>query len=333
LTAVVSEPEAGASDLARVLAPVAEDLRLVDLEIRSRLNSDVALIGTVADYIIAAGGKRLRPVVLLLIARALGYRGGAHVLLAAVIEFIHTATLLHDDVVDESDLRRGRETANARFGNAASVLVGDFLYSRSFQMMVEAGELRIMQILADATNRIAEGEVLQLMNVHDPSVDESRYMEVVGRKTAALFEAAARIAAVVARASPESEEAVARYGAGLGIAFQMIDDVLDYSGHVEDIGKRLGDDLREGKVTLPLIHAMKTATDGQRVRIESAIREGGGDFAEIARIVQANGSIAYVRRRAVVESQRASAAAGVLPPSTFRESLIDLNAFAMSRDR
>jgi len=333
LTSVLTEPPAAASSLAQILSPVAEDLRAVDVTIRSRLSSDVTLIGTVADYIIAAGGKRLRPAVLLLLTRALGYRGSTHVPLAAVVEFIHTATLLHDDVVDESELRRGRATANAHFGNAASVLVGDFLYSRSFQMMVEAGEMRVMRILADATNRIAEGEVLQLMNVHDPSVDEQRYLEVVGRKTAALFEAAARIAAVIARASAEMEEAAARYGAGLGIAFQMVDDVLDYSGQVDEIGKRLGDDLREGKVTLPLIHAMRSVDEKQRRRIEEAIREGGGDFAEIARIVQANGSIAYVRQRAADESARATAAAQSLPSSKFKNSLLDLILFAMERDR
>ena len=332
-TSVALETRADTAGLAEILAPVADDLRAVDREIRSRLVSDVALIGTVADYIIAAGGKRLRPAVLLLIARSLGYRGNTHILLAAVIEFIHTATLLHDDVVDESDLRRGRKTANASFGNAASVLVGDFLYSRSFQMMVEAGDLRIMQILADATNRIAEGEVLQLMNVHDPSVDEFRYLEVVGRKTATLFEAAARIAAVIAGAGPEQERAAAKYGAALGTAFQMIDDMLDYSGHVEDIGKRLGDDLREGKVTLPLIHAMATASKAQKSAMETAIRDGGGDFEEIAQIVQANGSIAYVRERALAEARSAGAAASELPPSVFKESLLDLNVFAMRRDR
>jgi len=322
-----------AHSLMQILEPVADDLRAVDAEIRERLSSDVVLIGTVADYIIAAGGKRLRPAVLLLLARALGYTGRRHIQLAAVIEFIHTATLLHDDVVDDSDLRRGRATANSRFGNPASVLVGDFLYSRAFQMMVEAGELRVLRILADATNRIAEGEVLQLMGVHDPSVDEHRYLEVVGRKTATLFEAAARIAAVTAGADSASEESAAGYGAGLGTAFQMIDDVLDYSGQVEEIGKRLGDDLREGKVTLPLIHAMHSATEQQRKKIERAIRDGGGDFAEIANIVQANGSIAYVRVRAGEESARAAAAADALPPSVYRDSLIDLNSFAMGRDR
>ena len=312
---------------------MAGDLQAVDAEVRERLSSDVLLIGTVSDYIIAAGGKRLRPAVLLLLARALGYTGRRHIQLAAVIEFIHTATLLHDDVVDESDLRRGRATANARFGNPASVLVGDFLYSRAFQIMVEGGELRVLQILADATNRIAEGEVLQLMAVHDPTVDERRYLEVVGRKTATLFEAAARIASVIAGADSASEESAAVYGAGLGTAFQMIDDVLDYSGQVEDIGKRLGDDLREGKVTLPLIHAMHSSSEQQRRRIEQAIRDGGGDFAEIANIVKANGSIAYVRSRAGDESARAAAAVCALPPSIYRESLIELNAFAMERDR
>lgn len=332
MTSVLAEA-AAARSLPQILAPVAEDLLSVDHTIRGRLASDVVLIGTIADYIIAAGGKRLRPAVLLLVARALGYRGDKHVLLAAVIEFIHTATLLHDDVVDESELRRGRATANSQFGNAASVLVGDFLYSRSFQMMVDAGEMRVMRILSDATNRIAEGEVLQLMNVHDPSVDERRYLEVVGRKTAALFEAAARIAAVIAGASADLEEAAARYGAGLGIAFQMVDDVLDYSGHVEEIGKRLGDDLREGKVTLPLIHAMRSADDRQRTRIETAIRDGGGDFAEIARIVQGNGSIAYVRGRAAAESARAVAEIRPMPPSAFKDSLLDLTFFALDRDR
>lgn len=305
----------------------------VDDVIRQRLQSRVALIDQIGHYIVSAGGKRIRPRLLLLFAQAFGFHGPERLELAAVVEFIHTATLLHDDVVDESSLRRGRATANAHFGNAASVLVGDFLYSRSFQMMVDAGEMRVMRILSDATNRIAEGEVLQLLNVHDPSVDEQRYLEVVGRKTAALFEAAARIAAVIAGVGAGLEDAAARYGAGLGIAFQMIDDMLDYSGHVEEIGKRLGDDLREGKVTLPLIHAMRGADDGQRQRIEAAIRDGGGDFAEIARIVRANGSIGYVRSRAADESARAEAAARMLPPSVYKDSLLDLISFAMDRDR
>ena len=323
----------GAPELARILAPIADDMRRVDGVIRERLRSDIALIGTIGEYIIGGGGKRLRPAVLLLIARALGYRGTAHTQLAAVIEFIHTATLLHDDVVDESDLRRGRATSNAMFGNAASVLVGDFLYSRSFQMMVDAGSMRVMRILADATNRIAEGEVLQLMNVHDPSVDEARYLMVVERKTATLFEAAARIGAVLAGADPSTEAACARYGASLGTAFQMIDDVLDYSGNADDIGKRLGDDLREGKTTLPLIHALRSSTPADRTLVERAIREGGGNFAEIAQIVRASGSLDYARGRAEEESAIAFEALEALPDSEFKQSLLELNRFAMRRDR
>ena len=319
--------------LARVLEPVAGDMRVVDGVIRERLRSDVALIGTIGDYIVGAGGKRLRPAVLLLCAHATGYRGEAHTLLAAVIEFIHTATLLHDDVVDESDLRRGRPTSNAAFGNAASVLVGDFVYSRSFQMMVDAGSMRVMRILADATNRIAEGEVLQLLNVHDPSVDEERYLRVVERKTAALFEAAARIGAVLAGSSAPVEERCARYGASLGTAFQIIDDVLDYDGAAQNIGKRLGDDLREGKATLPLIHALRSASPAQRQLVEAAIRDGSGDFEGIARIVHEHGSIEYARDCAARQAGAAREAAAGLPPSVHRDRLIDLAAFAMSRDR
>jgi octaprenyl-diphosphate synthase len=332
-------PSAGRSaaaatpDLRTLLAPIAADMQAVDAVIRERLGSDVVLIRTIADYIIGAGGKRLRPAVVLLVARALGYRGTLHVLLAAVIEFIHTATLLHDDVVDESDLRRGRATANARFGNAAAVLVGDFLYSRSFQMMVDAGNMRVMRILADATNRIAEGEVLQLMNVHDPSVTEERYFSVVERKTATLFEAGARIAAVLAEADPATEARCAQYGASLGRAFQIVDDMLDYSGHTEDIGKRLGDDLREGKVTLPLIHALRSASTEQRDLVVRAVREGHGDFDAIARIVAANGSIAYSSSLATREAAIAESALAGLPGSDFRASLLDLLAFAVGRDR
>ena len=325
--------DAPAVDLKAALQPVAGDMRDVDAVIRARLDSDVVLINTVADYIIGAGGKRLRPAVLLLVARALGYAGSAHVLLAAVIEFIHTATLLHDDVVDESDLRRGRSTANAMFGNAASVLVGDFLYSRSFQMMVDVGNLRVMRILADATNRIAEGEVLQLLNIHDPSVDEERYFGVVERNTATLFEAGTRIAAVLAGASPELEENCARYGASLGRAFQITDDVLDYSGQAEEIGKRLGDDLREGKVTLPLIHALRSAVPDQRELVARAVREGNGDFGAVARIVSDNGSLAYSRMLAQREAAEGSKAIETLPSSDCKNSLLHLLAFAVDRDR
>ncbi len=328
-----ARPAGGAPDLAALLAPVHKDMRRVDATIRARLSSDVALVSAVGEYIIAGGGKRLRPALLLLVAGALGYRGEAHTLLAAVIEFIHTATLLHDDVVDESDLRRGRPTSNAAFGNAASVLVGDFLYSRAFQMMVEAGSMRVMGILADATNRIAEGEVLQLMNVRDPGVDETRYMRVVERKTATLFEAAARIAAVIAGAAPAIEDGCARYGAALGTAFQLIDDVLDYDGDPGELGKRVGDDLREGKATLPLIHALQAADAGQRQQLEQAIRDGHGDFDQIAGIVRQHGSIEFTRQRAAQQAATAAAAAAALPPSAFRERLIELPRFAMSRDR
>ena len=333
LSIALAGPAALPSELTQILEPISQDLHHLDREICARLSSDVALINTIVNYIIAAGGKRLRPAVLLLVARACGYQGNAHVLLATVIEFIHTATLLHDDVVDESDLRRGRQTANAQFGNAASVLVGDFLYSRSFQMMVEAGNPRVLRILADATNRIAEGEVLQLLNVHDPSVDEGRYLQVVSRKTATLFEAAARIGAVISEAATPIEEAAASFGRHLGMAFQMIDDALDYSGRAEDIGKRVGDDLREGKVTLPLIHAMQTASSAQHALIEDAVRAGGGDFAGIAAIVQSKGSINYVREKAAIESRRAEQSLLQLPDSLFKDCLLDLNSFATRRDR
>jgi len=319
-------------DAARVLATVAKDMLEVDAVIRSRLDSDVSLIRTVGDYIVGAGGKRLRPAVLLLIAGALGARGPAAHRLAAVIEFIHTATLLHDDVVDESDLRRGRPTANAMFGNAASVLVGDFLYSRAFQMMVEAGSMRVMSILADATNRIAEGEVLQLLNIHDPTVDEERYLRVVERKTATLFEAAAQIGAVIAGADDATESRCLRYGASIGTAFQIVDDILDYSGHAEELGKRLGDDLREGKVTLPIIYALRGATPKQRDQIERAIRDGGGDFVQIARVVHETGALEFSRARAEEEARTARSAASALPASEFRVSLLDLIDLAICRD-
>ena len=311
---------------------IEEDMAAVDSVIRRSLDSDVVLIRTIADYIIGAGGKRLRPAVLLLVSRALGYSGAAQHELAATIEFIHTATLLHDDVVDESALRRGRPTSNAAFGNAASVLVGDFLYSRAFQMMVGVGSMRVMRILADATNRIAEGEVLQLLNVRDPSVSESRYMQVIDRKTATLFEAATRIGAVLAGADADTEARCARYGASLGKAFQIIDDVLDYSGHVDELGKQLGDDLKEGKATLPLIHALSVAPAHDRALIESAIRDGGGDFLAIARIVQDSGSLQYAQRIAETEVRQACDAVAVLPPARYQRTLLDLTSFAMQRD-
>ena len=313
-----------------MLAPVAEDMRRVDELIAARLESDVALVRKVAEYLVGAGGKRLRPALLLLACGALGYRGEARFTAAAVIEFIHTATLLHDDVVDESELRRGAPTANAAFGNAAAVLVGDFLYSRSFQMMVELDDMRVMQVLADATNVIAAGEVLQLMGSHDPQVDEARYLEVIRRKTAKLFEASARLGAVLAR-KDGLEEPLATYGRHVGTAFQLIDDVLDYSGEAATIGKSLGDDLAEGKPTLPLIHAMRTA--GPRADlIRQAIRDGGrGDFPAVLEAIRGCGSLDYARAAAQREAQAAQRALAPLPASEFKESLLKLASFSVER--
>jgi octaprenyl-diphosphate synthase len=311
--------------------------------IRERLRSEVVLVNTVADYIVGAGGKRLRPVMLLLFARALAHgrapappavAAGHHVLLASVVEFIHTATLLHDDVVDESELRRGRQTANATFGNAASVLVGDFLYSRAFQMMVEVDRMRVMQILADATNVIAEGEVLQLMNCNDPDVDESRYLQVIRYKTARLFEAAAQIGAVLCDASADLEAAATEYGRHIGTAFQLIDDVLDYSGVTSDIGKNVGDDLREGKPTLPLIHVMNHGSPKQRKLVRQAIEQGRtSHFDEILAAIAQTGALAYARGRAQAEAEMARAAVQALPASEHREALLYLTTYSIARDR
>ena len=315
-----------------LLAPVADDMRQVDALIRARLGSDVALVRQVAEYIVAGGGKRLRPALLLLAAGALGCRGPACHELAAVVEFIHTATLLHDDVVDESQLRRGRRTANAAFGNAASVLVGDFLYSRAFQMMVGLDNLRVMRVLADATNTIAEGEVLQLMNCHDPDVDEARYLDVVRRKTAKLFEAAARLGGILGGAAPALEQGLAAYGMHLGTAFQVVDDVLDYSGAAQETGKSLGDDLAEGKPTLPLIRVMQAGSPEQRALVQRAIREGGREeFALVLAAIQSTRALDYARNAARREADAASRAIEALAPSAHRESLLELAAFAVSR--
>lgn len=320
--------------LAPFLACVATDLGSVDELIRARLNSDVALVRQVADYIVGGGGKRLRPALLLLSAQAAGYRGEARLELAAVIEFIHTATLLHDDVVDESQMRRGRGTANATFGNAASVLVGDFLYSRAFQMMVSANNMRVMSVLADATNTIAEGEVLQLMNCHDASVDETRYLEVVRRKTAKLFEAAARLGGVLGGVSPQVEEALASYGMHLGTAFQLIDDVLDYSGDEATIGKSLGDDLAEGKPTLPLIRAMSVGSPQQAAVVRRAIEEGGrDDFPQVLGAINATGALDYARAVASREVEAAQNAVASLCASEARQSLLELAAFSVTRSQ
>lgn len=320
-------------NLPALIAPIAEDMKAVDAVIRQRLNSEVVLIRTIGDYIIGAGGKRMRPAMVLMVARALGYQGTDHQLLAAVVEFIHTATLLHDDVVDESDLRRGRNTANAVFGNAASVLVGDYLYSRSFEMMVEAGSMRIMQILSEATTVIAEGEVLQLLNVHDPDVSEERYLQVVRYKTAKLFEAAAQVGAVLAGATPEQEAAAAAYGRHVGTAFQLIDDVLDYSGDAAALGKNVGDDLREGKPTLPLIRVMEMGTPQQRELIRNAIESGDADFAAVATAIRDTEALAHTRRAAEAEAQKAVEALNCYPASTFQKSLLEFCSFAVHRDR
>ena len=311
---------------------LAADMKIVDAVIRQRLHSDVALIEQVAEYIIGAGGKRMRPMLVLLAAGALGYRGSDQHELAAIVEFIHTATLLHDDVVDESELRRGRETANALFGNSASVLVGDFLYSRSFQMMVGLNNMRVMQVLADTTNTIAEGEVLQLLNAHDPDTDEERYFTVIRYKTAELFQAAARLGAIVANATPQQEQAMADLGLHLGLAFQLIDDLLDYSGAIEQTGKNVGDDLAQGKVTLPLIRAMACANDSERLLIRQAIKDGGRvALPEIVRIVHATGALDYVKQRAEAEADAAKFALNAFPNSNFTECLLKLCEFAVAR--
>ncbi len=312
---------------------LASDMEAVDRVIRLRLKSEVALVGQVADYIIASGGKRLRPALLLLAAGSLGYRGPHHHELAAVIEFIHTATLLHDDVVDESELRRGRSTANFLFGNAAAVLVGDFLYSRAFQMMVSVRNMRVLQVLADATNVIAEGEVLQLMNCRNPEIDEQRYLQVIRYKTAKLFEAATRLGAILAGASPEAEEALAAYGVHLGTAFQLIDDVLDYSGDHAVIGKNVGDDLAEGKTTLPLIHAMKHGTQAEAALIRGAIEHGGlDDLPAVLQAIRASGALDYARSQARAEAATACEGLGMLPASPYREHLQALAEFAVERE-
>jgi octaprenyl-diphosphate synthase len=311
---------------------LSEDMPRVDEVIRQRLHSDVALINQVSQYIIGAGGKRMRPALVLLAAGAFGFRGDAQYELAAIVEFIHTATLLHDDVVDESELRRGRETANALFGNAASVLVGDFLYSRAFQMMVGLNNMRVMAILSDTTNRIAEGEVLQLLNSHDADTDEARYLTVIRYKTAELFQAAARLGSIIAGANPDQQQALAEFGLKLGLAFQLIDDVLDYSGDIEQTGKNVGDDLAQGKVTLPLIHAMQSANDRDRQLIRDAIKQGGrGALPEIVRLVNETGALDYVKRRAQVEADAAKAAIFAIANSNYKECLLNLCEFAVTR--
>ena len=312
--------------------PIAADMVAVDAVIQRRLASDVALINQIGHYIVSAGGKRLRPRLVLLFAGALGFRGPERHELAATVEFIHTATLLHDDVVDESALRRGRKTANAMFGNAASVLVGDFVYSRAFQMMVAVGRMRVLDVLADATNVIAEGEVLQLLNLHDPDATVESYLRVIRYKTAKLFEASARLGAVLADAPPEVEEACAAYGRAIGTAFQLIDDLLDYDGDSDRLGKNVGDDLREGKPTLPLLIAMERGTDEERKLIRSAIEHGEVEgLPRILAIVRARGALEATRDAARREAELATRCLDALPASDYREALLELSIRSVDR--
>ena len=311
---------------------LASDMSAVDGVIRSRLHSEVVLVNQVGEYIVNSGGKRLRPALVVLSAKAFGYTGNYHHDLAAVVEFIHTATLLHDDVVDESELRRGRATASSLFGNGASVLVGDFLYSRAFQMMVEVGDMRVMQTLADATNIIAEGEVLQLLNCHDANVDAANYLHVIHCKTAKLFEAAMRLGAILAGADEASERAAAKYGMHLGTAFQLVDDVLDYSGDEQDTGKNLGDDLAEGKPTLPLIYAMQHGDARQAAVVREAIEHGDiARFADVLQVIKQTGALEYTRQQAQRESDVACAELAAMPDTDYKQSLLQLADFAATR--
>ena len=319
-------------DIKKIYALAADDMDAVNACIRERLHSEVVLINQIGQYIVNSGGKRLRPILHLLSARALGYAGVRHVELAAIIEFIHTATLLHDDVVDASALRRGHDTANALWGNEASVLVGDFLYSRAFEMMVDIGSMRVMEIMAHTTNTIAEGEVQQLLNCHDPDTDEARYLEVIHNKTAKLFEAATQLGAVLSGTNENVERAMAAYGMHLGTAFQLVDDVLDYSDSSAEIGKNIGDDLAEGKPTLPLIYAMRQGSAEQATVIRHAIETGGRDSIEaVKKAIESTGAIDYTARSARVEADKAIAALEAVPESPYKEALRGLADFSVDR--
>lgn len=311
---------------------MADDMNAVDAVIQQRLSSEVVLVNQLSHYIVNSGGKRLRPLLSLLASKAYGYEGEHHHTLAAIIEFIHTATLLHDDVVDESDMRRGRETANALFGNAASVLVGDFLYSRAFEMMVEVGSMRIMQILAETTNVIAEGEVMQLMNCNDADTTEQRYLDVIHAKTAKLFEAATRLGAVLCQRPQDEENAMASYGMHLGTAFQLIDDVLDYSSSSEEMGKNVGDDLAEGKPTLPLIYAMRNGTAEQSAIVRKAIEEGGLEYLEqVMDAIKHTGAIEYTEQTARQEAELAIQQLQHLPESDYKAAMVALARYSVDR--
>ena len=312
---------------------VAEDMQGVNASIRQYLHSDVAIINEMANYIINSGGKRLRPMLAVLCARACGYKGDKHYLVAAIIEFIHTATLLHDDVVDESSMRRGNETANSIWGNETTVLVGDFVFSRSFEMMVDVGEMRVMEILARASNTIAEGEVLQLINCNDPETTEERYMDVIQSKTAMLFEAACQLGAVLAGQSDEIEKACAAYGTHIGTAFQLKDDLLDYQASSAEMGKNLGDDLAEGKPTLPLIYALKNSSGSAAEMIRNAILNGGREnLNEILQVIENTSAIEYTEQVAKQMTQIAKQQIEMLPNSTHREALLELTNFAVRRN-
>jgi octaprenyl-diphosphate synthase len=332
ITAAVSRIPRPTITLDHIQAEVVDDLLRIDHVISVNLHSEVALVDQVAQHIIRSGGKRLRPLLTVLSARASGHQGDDHISMAAIVEFIHTATLLHDDVVDDSKLRRGEPTANAMFGNEASVLVGDFLYSRAFQMMVSAGSMRIMGIMAETTNAIAEGEVMQLLNCRNPDTSEAQYLQVIHAKTAKLFEAAARLGAVCAGAEIDTEQRLADFGRHIGVAYQLVDDVLDYRGNADEIGKNIGDDLAEGKPTLPLIYALAHGNEADRALIRTTIENGGLENIDaVIATVERTGAIDYTSRRARDEAARASEALSALPASTFRKALEGLAEFAVSR--
>ena len=323
----------GRADLSRIVDLIEDDLLAVNRTINDRLCSDITLINQLGSYIVHSGGKRLRPVTVLLSAKACEHKGDSHIPLAAIVEFIHTATLLHDDVVDDSDMRRGKATANEVWGNEASVLVGDFLYSRSFEMMVELGSMRVMEVMAKTTNRIAEGEVMQLINSHSPNTTEDQYLETVRRKTAKLFESAAQLGAVISGQSSAVENALANYGLHLGTAFQLIDDVLDFSADVNELGKNIGDDLAEGKPTLPLINALQRGTPTQKKLLANAIKMGGLDrIDDVMEAIESTGSLAYTARLAGEESERARRALAIMPESRYKDALQDLAVFAVERN-